>query len=88
VSDFEAGLKACNASRFGIQASVFTRDLGRALRAYEELKYPGVLVNDAPNFRVDNVPYGGTRDSGRGREGVRFAIEDFTETKLLSLRDL
>jgi len=88
VRDFEAGLQACNASRFGIQASVFTRDLGRALRAYEALKFPGVLVNDAPNFRVDNIPYGGTRDSGRGREGVRFAIEDFTETKLLSLRDL
>lgn len=88
VEDFEAGLKACNASRFGIQAAVFTRDLGRALRAYRELDFPGVLVNDAPNFRVDNVPYGGTRDSGQGREGVRFAIEDFTQTKLLSLREL
>ncbi|MDF3065602.1 MAG: aldehyde dehydrogenase [Polyangiaceae bacterium] len=88
VDDFEAGLKACNASRFGIQAAVFTRDLGRALTAYRELDYPGVLVNDAPSFRVDNVPYGGTRDSGQGREGVRFAIQDFTETKLLSLTDL
>lgn len=88
VDDFEAGLRACNASRFGIQASVFTRDLGRALAAYRELEFPGVLVNDAPSFRVDNVPYGGVRDSGRGREGVRFAIEDFTEPKLLSLRDL
>jgi acyl-CoA reductase-like NAD-dependent aldehyde dehydrogenase len=88
VDDFEAGLRACNASRFGIQASVFTRDLGRALAAYRELEFPGVLVNDAPSFRVDNVPYGGVRDSGRGREGVRFAIEDFTEPKLLSLKDL
>ena len=88
VEDFAAGLDACNESRFGIQAAVFTRDLGRALAAYRELDYPGVLVNDAPSFRVDNVPYGGTRDSGQGREGVRFAIEDFTETKLLSLRDL
>lgn len=88
VEDFDAGLRACNASRFGIQAAVFTRDLGRALTAYRELDYPGVLVNDAPSFRVDNVPYGGTRDSGQGREGVRFAIEDFTETKLLSLKDL
>lgn len=86
VDSFEAGLAACNASRFGIQASVFTRDLSRALVAYQELDYPGILINDAPNFRVDNIPYGGVRDSGRGREGVRFAIEEFTETKLLSLR--
>jgi acyl-CoA reductase-like NAD-dependent aldehyde dehydrogenase len=88
VDDFEAGLAACNASRFGIQVSVFTRDLGRALTAFRELDFPGVLINDAPSFRVDNVPYGGVRDSGRGREGVRFAIEEFTEPKLLSLRDL
>jgi len=88
VADFEAGLAACNASRFGIQASVFTRDLGRALTAFRKLNFPGVLINDAPSFRVDNVPYGGTRDSGKGREGVRFAIEEFTEPKLLSLRDL
>lgn len=86
VDSFEAGLAACNASRFGIQASVFTRDLSRTLVAYQELDYPGILINDAPNFRVDNIPYGGVRDSGRGREGVRFAIEEFTETKLLSLR--
>lgn len=88
VDDFAAGLRACNASRFGIQASVFTRELGRALTAYRELDFPGVLINDAPTFRVDNVPYGGVRDSGTGREGVRFAVEEFTQTKLLSLRDL
>lgn len=86
VDGFEAGLAACNASRFGIQAAVFTRDLSRALLAYAELEFPGVLVNDAPSFRVDNVPYGGVRDSGKGREGVRFTIEEFTEPKLLSLR--
>jgi len=88
VDDFEAGIAACNASRFGIQAAVFTRDLGRALTAFRELEFPGVLVNDAPTFRVDNIPYGGVRDSGMGREGVRFAIEELTEPKLLSLRDL
>ncbi len=88
VDDFDAGLRACNASRFGIQAAVFTRELGRALTAYRELDFPGVLVNDAPSFRVDNVPYGGVRDSGRGREGVRFAIEEYTEPKLLSLKDI
>ena len=88
VDDFAAGLAACNASRFGIQAAVFTRDLGRALTAFRELQFPGVLINDAPSFRVDNIPYGGVRDSGQGREGVRFAMEEFTEPKLLSLRDL
>jgi acyl-CoA reductase-like NAD-dependent aldehyde dehydrogenase len=88
VDSFEAGLAACNASRFGIQAAVFTRELGRALTAFRELEFPGVLINDAPTFRVDNIPYGGVRDSGMGREGVRFAIEEFTEPKLLSLRDL
>jgi acyl-CoA reductase-like NAD-dependent aldehyde dehydrogenase len=86
VDSFEAGLDACNASRFGIQASVFTSDLSRALTAFQRLEYPGVLINDAPSFRVDNIPYGGVRDSGKGREGVRFAMEEFTETKLLSLR--
>jgi acyl-CoA reductase-like NAD-dependent aldehyde dehydrogenase len=88
VEDFDGGIAACNASRFGIHAAVFTRDLGRALTAYRELDVPGVLVNDAPTFRVDNIPYGGVRDSGRGREGVRFAMEELTETKLLSMRDL
>jgi acyl-CoA reductase-like NAD-dependent aldehyde dehydrogenase len=88
VDDFAAGVAACNASRFGIQAAVFTRDLSRALTAFDELEFPGVLINDAPNFRVDNVPYGGVRDSGKGREGVRFAIEELTEPKLLSLRGM
>jgi acyl-CoA reductase-like NAD-dependent aldehyde dehydrogenase len=88
VDDFEHGIAACNASRFGIQVGVFTSDLARALSAFRELEFPGVLINDAPSFRVDNVPYGGVRDSGKGREGVRFAIEELTEPKLLSLRGL
>jgi acyl-CoA reductase-like NAD-dependent aldehyde dehydrogenase len=88
VDGFEAGIAACNDSRFGIQAAVFTNELGRALKAFDELRFPGVLINDAPTFRADNVPYGGVRDSGKGREGVRFAIEELTETKLLSLRGL
>jgi acyl-CoA reductase-like NAD-dependent aldehyde dehydrogenase len=88
VDDFAAGIAACNASRFGIQVGVFTRELSRALSAFRDLEFPGVLINDAPSFRVDNIPYGGVRDSGKGREGVRFAIEEFTEPKLLSLRGL
>ena len=85
-SDFEHALTLANATRFGLQASVFARDLGRALRAFEALEYGSVLVNEAPTFRVDNYPYGGTKDSGIGREGVRFAAEEYTEPRVLVLR--
>lgn len=83
---FEEALARCNATRFGLQAAVFTRDLGRALQAYRELDYGGVIVNDAPTFRVDNFPYGGTKDSGFGREGVRYAMEELTEPRVLVMR--
>ena len=82
-SDFRDALAACNASRFGIQASVFTSHLDRALSAFAELDYGGVLINDVPTFRVDNYPYGGVKDSGIGREGVRQAAEAFCEPKVL-----
>ncbi len=85
---FDEALGACNAGRFGLQAGVFTRSLDRALRAFEALDYGGVLINDIPTFRVDNFPYGGTRDSGFGREGVRFAMDEMSEPKLLVLRGL
>ena len=85
---FDEALAACNASRFGLQAGVFTRDLGRALRAFRELDYGGVLINDIPTFRVDNFPYGGAKDSGFGREGVRFAMDEMSEPKVLILRGL
>ncbi len=80
---FDEALAACNASRFGLQAGVFTRDLGRALRAYRELDYGGVMINEVPTFRVDNFPYGGMKDSGFGREGVRYAMEEMTVPKVL-----
>ncbi len=83
---FDQALAMCNASRFGLQAGVFTNDLGHALQAYRELEYGGVLINDVPTFRVDNFPYGGTKDSGFGREGVRYAIEEMTEHKVLVMR--
>ena len=85
-ASFEEALGRANASRFGLQASLFTRDIGRALHAFEELEYGSVLVNEAPSFRVDNYPYGGTKDSGMGREGVRFAAEEFTEPRVFVLR--
>lgn len=85
--DFDEALEAVNASAFGLQAGVFTRDLGRAMRAWDELEVGGVLINEVPSWRVDNMPYGGVKDSGLGREGVRFAIEDMTEIRLLVIRD-
>jgi len=81
--DFEQALKAVNRSTFGLQAGVFTRDLERALRAFERLEVGGVVVNDVPTFRMDHMPYGGVKDSGLGREGPRYAIEEMTELKLL-----
>jgi acyl-CoA reductase-like NAD-dependent aldehyde dehydrogenase len=83
--DFDDALRQANATRFGLQASVFTRDVGRALAAFEGLDYGGVIVNEPPTFRIDNFPYGGTKDSGRGREGVRFAAEEYTEPRVLML---
>lgn len=85
--DFEDALRQVNASRFGLQAGVFTRDLGRALRAWDALEVGGVIVGDVPSWRVDNMPYGGVKDSGLGREGIRYAIEDMTEMRLLAIRD-
>jgi glyceraldehyde-3-phosphate dehydrogenase (NADP+) len=85
-SAFDEALEACNATRFGLQAGIFTPSLDRALRAFRELDYGGVMINDVPTFRVDNFPYGGTKDSGFGREGVRYAMEEMTEPKVLVLR--
>jgi acyl-CoA reductase-like NAD-dependent aldehyde dehydrogenase len=86
-SDFDAAIARVNASRYGLQAGVFTRDIQRALRAWEQLEVGGVVVGDVPSFRMDNMPYGGIKASGLGREGVRWAIEDMCETRLLVLKD-
>jgi len=84
--DFEAALARVNASRFGLQAGVFTHDLRRAYRAWDVLEVGGVVINDVPSWRVDHMPYGGVKESGLGREGVRFAIEDMTEIRMLVLK--
>jgi acyl-CoA reductase-like NAD-dependent aldehyde dehydrogenase len=85
---FGEALALCNATRFGLQAGVFTRDVGRALRAFRELDYGGVLINEVPTFRVDNFPYGGTKDSGFGREGVRYAMAEMSEPRVLVVAEL
>ncbi|MFO0575317.1 MAG: aldehyde dehydrogenase family protein [Polyangia bacterium] len=83
VPSFEAAVQAVNDSRYGLQAAVFTRDLGHSLRAFDELEVGAVILNEAPSFRIDHMPYGGVKDSGLGREGIRSAIEDMTELRLL-----
>ena len=85
--DFDDALARVNDSDFGLQAGVFTGDLDHAMRAWDRLEIGGVIVGDIPSFRVDNMPYGGVKGSGFGREGVRWAIADMTEPRLLVLRD-
>jgi glyceraldehyde-3-phosphate dehydrogenase (NADP+) len=83
---FEDALAKANDSPYGLQASVFTHDIGRAMKAFERLDVGGVIINEAPTLRIDNFPYGGTKASGFGREGVRYAIEEMTEPRTLFLK--
>ena len=84
VRDFAAGLGEINDSQFGLQCGVFTNDLERTLLAHDELEVGGIIVNDVPTWRTDSMPYGGVKDSGIGREGLRWSIEDMTEPRLLA----
>ncbi|WP_109476274.1 aldehyde dehydrogenase family protein [Paraburkholderia sp. C35] len=86
--DFEQAVKTVNDSDFGLQAGVFTDSLAHTHFAWDELDVGGVVINDVSSFRVDNMPYGGVKDSGIGREGVRYAIEDMTELRLMVMRQL
>jgi glyceraldehyde-3-phosphate dehydrogenase (NADP+) len=81
--DFREAVARVNASCYGLQAGVFTRSLQRAFEGFRELEVGGVIVNDYPTFRVDHMPYGGVKDSGLGREGVRYAVEEMTELRLM-----
>jgi acyl-CoA reductase-like NAD-dependent aldehyde dehydrogenase len=85
--EWSDALAMADASRYGLQAGVFTDSRTRVAEAFSTLHVGGLIVNDVPTFRVDSMPYGGTRDSGLGREGVRFAIEEMTERKLLVVRE-
>jgi acyl-CoA reductase-like NAD-dependent aldehyde dehydrogenase len=83
--DFDDAVKALNASLYGLQAGVFTRDVSKLMRAWDRLDVGGVMGNDIPSFRIDRMPYGGAKASGLGREGVRYAIDEMTELRLLTL---
>ena len=85
-SDFNAVLDDINQSKFGLQAGIFTRDIYRAQKAWDTLDVGGVIIGDVPSWRVDHMPYGGVKDSGLGREGVKYAIEDMTELRLMVIR--
>ncbi|WGV62155.1 aldehyde dehydrogenase family protein [Brevibacillus brevis] len=86
VESIRHGITLVNDSRFGLQAGVYTNNLSLALEAAEELRVGGVMVNDIPTFRVDHMPYGGVKESGLGREGVKYAIEEMTELKLVAIK--
>jgi acyl-CoA reductase-like NAD-dependent aldehyde dehydrogenase len=83
--DFEQAVQAANATDYGLQGGLFTQDIHRVMRAFEEIEVGGLQVNDVSTFRVDHMPYGGVKGSGLGREGVKYAIEEMTEQKLLVL---
>ncbi|EEL88015.1 aldehyde dehydrogenase [Bacillus cereus] len=84
--EFDEALEQVNNSRYGLQAGVFTNNLCKAMRAIDELEVGGVMINDIPTFRVDHMPYGGVKESGTGREGIKYAIEEMTEMKLVCIK--
>ncbi len=86
--DFQDAVRIVNDSVYGLQAGIFTKNIDHAFYAFNELEVGGVVINDVPSVRVDNMPYGGVKDSGLGREGIRFAMEDMTEIKLLMLNKI
>jgi acyl-CoA reductase-like NAD-dependent aldehyde dehydrogenase len=88
VDGAQEAFAAVNDSRFGLQAGVFTHDLQLAFRAHRELEVGGVIIGDVPSYRADQMPYGGVKDSGTGREGVKFAMEDYTYERVLVLTGL
>jgi len=87
-SDFDAVLDEVNDSVYGLQAGVFTSDMGKALKAFNRIEAGGVMIKEVPTFRVDNFPYGGIKNSGFGREGVKYAVEEMTETKILVMDNI
>jgi acyl-CoA reductase-like NAD-dependent aldehyde dehydrogenase len=85
--DFEEALADVNHSKYGLQAGLLTRDIGRILTAYRELEVGALIVGDTPSWRLDPMPFGGVKDSGLGREGIRSAIEEMTEPRMLVIAE-
>ncbi|MCK4639850.1 MAG: aldehyde dehydrogenase family protein, partial [Candidatus Marinimicrobia bacterium] len=81
--DFGEAVKAVNDSKYGLQAGVFTKDIDRIRYAFENIEVGGVIIGDVPTYRIDHMPYGGVKESGNAREGVRYAIEEMTEPRLM-----
>lgn len=88
IPSFAAGVEELNNSVFGLQAGIFTNNLERALFAYERTEAGGVIINDIPTYRIDHMPYGGVKSSGLSREGIKYAIEDMTEMRLMVINRL
>ncbi len=86
VANIDEAFELVNASRYGLQASIFTSSLANTFAALNTLEVGGVVVNEVPGFRSDSMPYGGVKDSGIGREGPRFAAEEFTITRMAIIR--
>jgi acyl-CoA reductase-like NAD-dependent aldehyde dehydrogenase len=87
-SDFEEAIAEVNGTRYGLQAGVFTKDIDRLMVAHRDIEVGGVIANDVSAFRADQMPYGGTKDSGAGREGLRYAMEEMTESRILVLSNV
>ena len=83
VEDIDTAVNLINDSKYGLQAGVFTNQISEMDYAFNNLEVGGVVINDVPTFRVDQMPYGGVKDSGLGREGVKYTIEEMTEPRLL-----
>jgi acyl-CoA reductase-like NAD-dependent aldehyde dehydrogenase len=83
INNLEEGIRESNDTKFGLHAAVFTQDIDRALYASRELRFGGVIINDSTDFRLDHMPFGGFKKSGIGREGLKFAISEMTEIKLV-----
>ncbi len=81
--DFNEAVRLVDNSRYGLQAGVFTQDINRIMQAYNEIEVAAILVNDIPTYRMDQMPYGGVKNSGFGREGPKYAIEEMTEMRML-----
>jgi acyl-CoA reductase-like NAD-dependent aldehyde dehydrogenase len=88
IKDLDEGIDLVNDSRFGLQTGLFTHNIQEIFRAHRELEVGGVIIGDAPTFRADQMPYGGIKASGVGREGLRSAMTDLTHERVLVLTDL